>query len=168
MDNEKIGKYLLQKRKELNKTQKDIADILGITYQAVSRWENGDSIPDIETLGLLADLYDVSIDEIVQREYTIKTDVEEDVNITWFLTVVCLILFTIGYLGFWLINKIWIPEVALAVYIFVTLSAFIVIAFGIFTRKYENELERKDLYAFGTLLIPFAGFTTLVIISLLG
>ena len=68
MDNKKIGKYLLQKRKEDQKTQKEVADDLGVTYQAVSRWENGDSIPDIETLCLIADLYHVSVDEILQRD----------------------------------------------------------------------------------------------------
>lgn len=69
MDNKKIGRYLLKKRKEEQKTQKEIAGDLGVTYQAVSRWENGDSIPDIETLCMIADLYKVSVDEILQDNF---------------------------------------------------------------------------------------------------
>jgi transcriptional regulator with XRE-family HTH domain len=68
MDNKKIGKFLFNKRKEESKTQKEVADELNVTYQAVSRWENGDSIPDIETLCKIADMYHVSVDEILQRD----------------------------------------------------------------------------------------------------
>jgi phosphoribosylformylglycinamidine cyclo-ligase len=41
MDNKLIGNYLQQKRKLKEMTQKQLADILGVTFQAVSRWEKG-------------------------------------------------------------------------------------------------------------------------------
>ncbi len=68
MDSKLIGKYLQQKRKEKDFTQKDLADIMGVTFQAVSRWEKGDSIPDLDSLDNLAKFYKVSIDEILQRD----------------------------------------------------------------------------------------------------
>jgi len=68
VDNKKIGEYLLEKRKEKGITQAQLADQMGVTYQAVSRWEKGDSIPDIEILSNLADYYSVTIDEILQKE----------------------------------------------------------------------------------------------------
>lgn len=78
MNNEKIGKYLFTKRKEKGITQAELANILGVTYQAVSRWENGDSIPDIQLLDQLADYYDITIDEILQRKTKVKIMPQED------------------------------------------------------------------------------------------
>ena len=67
MDSKLIGKYLQQKRKFKDMTQKELADILGVTFQAVSRWEKGDSIPDLDSLDNLAKFYNVSIDKVLQR-----------------------------------------------------------------------------------------------------
>lgn len=67
MNSKIIGNYLQQKRKQKEMTQKELADILGVTFQAVSRWEKGDSIPDLDSLDNLAKFYNVSIDEILQR-----------------------------------------------------------------------------------------------------
>ena len=67
MDNKKIGIYLQGKRKESKMTQADLAEKLNVTYQAVSRWETGESIPDIQTLDHIATLYNISVDEILQR-----------------------------------------------------------------------------------------------------
>ena len=62
MDNLKIGKYIQQLRKGSGMTQKELADKLNISFQAVSKWENGDALPDTgilldlcETLGTTAD-----------------------------------------------------------------------------------------------------------------
>ena len=44
MDQQKIGAFIARRRKELNLTQKELADKLGITDRAVSKWENGDSL----------------------------------------------------------------------------------------------------------------------------
>ena len=44
MDQQKTGAFIAQKRKEKNLTQKQLADLLGITDRAVSKWENGGSL----------------------------------------------------------------------------------------------------------------------------
>lgn len=72
MDNQAIGKYLLKLRQNKGLTQRLLAEKLGVTYQAVSRWEQGLSIPDIDTLVLLADFYCVAVDDILQREGYLK------------------------------------------------------------------------------------------------
>ena len=46
MEQEKIGKFIAKCRKEQNFTQANLAEKLGITNQAVSKWENGKSMPD--------------------------------------------------------------------------------------------------------------------------
>lgn len=52
-------------RLEKNLTQNDVAVKLGISRQAVSRWENGAAYPDIDNLALLSEIYGVSIDELM-------------------------------------------------------------------------------------------------------
>ncbi len=56
MDNLKIGHYIQHLRKAAGMTQKDLAEKLNISFQAVSKWENGDTLPDT---GILLDLCDV-------------------------------------------------------------------------------------------------------------
>lgn len=65
--NESIGTIIMRLRKEHGMTQEQLANALGITFQAVSKWENGISSPDISTLPLLADLFEVSIDQLLGR-----------------------------------------------------------------------------------------------------
>lgn len=50
MNQEKIGSLIKKIRKENNLTQQDFAKKYGVTYQAVSKWENGKNIPDIALL----------------------------------------------------------------------------------------------------------------------
>ena len=50
MNQERIGKLIKEIRKDNNLTQKDLAKKLGVTYQAVSKWETGKNIPDIAIL----------------------------------------------------------------------------------------------------------------------
>ena len=56
MDTLKIGHYIQQLRKSAGMTQKELAEKLSISFQAVSKWENGDALPDT---GLLLDLCDI-------------------------------------------------------------------------------------------------------------
>lgn len=66
--NETMGSIIARLRKEKGMTQEQLANELGISYQAVSKWENELSSPDISALPLLAELFDVSIDELFGRE----------------------------------------------------------------------------------------------------
>lgn len=68
MNQEKIGKYIYELRIKNNLTQKDLADKLSITSQAVSKWENGRGIPDIEQLNKLSEIFNVDIKEIINGE----------------------------------------------------------------------------------------------------
>ena len=63
----KIGQQIAAKRKEKNLTQSNLADQLLVSYQAVSNWERGNSLPDIEKLPQLAAILDLSIDELLGK-----------------------------------------------------------------------------------------------------
>jgi len=68
MTNEKIGNFIRQKRKEKNLTQKDLADKLGISDKAISKWERGICCPDISLLKDLSSILDISINELLSGE----------------------------------------------------------------------------------------------------
>lgn len=63
-----LGKRITSNRKRLRLTQDQLAEKLGITAQAVSKWENDLSCPDITILPKLADIFGISIDELLGRE----------------------------------------------------------------------------------------------------
>jgi repressor LexA len=65
MDNS-LGRRLRLLRKGSGDTQNDIAKLLGVTREAVSQWERGENTPTIETLKVLAQRYQVSLDYIVE------------------------------------------------------------------------------------------------------
>ena len=67
-----IQKY----RKKCLLTQEELAEKLGVTFQAVSKWENAKSAPDISFLPIMADLFGCYIDELFSRE--IKTEIHYD------------------------------------------------------------------------------------------
>lgn len=68
MDQEKIGNFIYDLRKKYNLTQAELANRLHITAQAVSKWENGRGVPDIELLKKLSEEFDVSISELIDGQ----------------------------------------------------------------------------------------------------
>lgn len=66
-DMQRTGALISRLRKEHGMTQMQLADALGISYQAVSNWERGLSMPDISKLPELAELFGTSIDELLGR-----------------------------------------------------------------------------------------------------
>ena len=57
--------YLLRTRRELS--QEDLAAALGVSRQSVSKWETGQSVPDLDKIIRMADLFGVSVDELVRE-----------------------------------------------------------------------------------------------------
>lgn len=59
-----LGENIRQFRKTMNLTQEELADKLGVSFQAVSKWENAQSAPDISLLPLLAEIFRCTIDDL--------------------------------------------------------------------------------------------------------
>ena len=68
MDQIKIGKFIASLRKQAELTQEQLGEKLGVTNKTISRWENGNYMPDIEMLQLLAKEFHVNINEILAGE----------------------------------------------------------------------------------------------------
>ncbi len=76
---ETIGQRLLALRKKLNYTQEDMADLMAVSRQTISNWELDKNLPDTEKLFALAELYHVSLDELVYGKKT-TDDKEPDLE----------------------------------------------------------------------------------------
>ena len=72
MNQERIGNLIKEIRKDNNLTQKELADKLGVTFQAVSKWENGKNIPDIAILKQISEMFNINIDNILNGEKILK------------------------------------------------------------------------------------------------
>lgn len=68
MNQQKIGSFLKELRKERKLTQEQLAEQFQVSNRTVSRWENGNTMPDLSILVELADFYDVDIREIIDGE----------------------------------------------------------------------------------------------------
>ena len=69
MDQEKIGKFIKEIRKKNNLTQAELAEKYNVTYQAVSKWENGKNMPDISLIKQMSKDFNISLEEFYDGEY---------------------------------------------------------------------------------------------------
>ena len=76
MDQEKVGSFIRNIRKRNGLTQKQFAEKYGVTYQAVSKWENGKNLPDISLLRKIASDYNVSIESIMDGKSEVKRKID--------------------------------------------------------------------------------------------
>ena len=63
-----FNEILLQERKRRGLSQEDLAGIINVSRQAVSKWETGDALPDLPKLLALADALDLSLDALCGRK----------------------------------------------------------------------------------------------------
>lgn len=107
MNQEKIGKFISQKRKEVNLTQEDLAEKLNISKNAVSKWERGLNLPNVSIMQELCEILNITIIELLNGEETTKEegyleyikyhDKKQKQKIT-IIFITLIILFILGFL----------------------------------------------------------------------
>lgn len=87
-----ISKQLQSKRKELKYTQDDLAEKIHVSRQTISNWENGRTLPDIESLILISDFYEISLDNLIKGDDKMAEKLSQDTKQgnEWFL-ISCLL-----------------------------------------------------------------------------
>lgn len=85
MKKQTFGMMVSSLRKEKGMTQLELADKMGVTDKAVSKWERDLSYPDINSISKLADILGVSVDELMQN----KTNVKENENSKDLVNTIC-------------------------------------------------------------------------------
>ncbi len=126
MDQEKIGKFIAQCRKEENLTQEELAEKLDITYKAVSKWECGKGLPDASIMMELCNILKINVNDLLSGErvdknsyidraeenfINLKKKVDRAVKILciteWICVIIIVLLFFIHMYFNWLYKGPW-------------------------------------------------------------
>lgn len=87
MDQKKIGQFIALLRKEKKLTQLELADKLGISDRAISKWENGRGMPDISLIKPLCEELDISINELLSGERIAVEEYQEKLEDNILITI---------------------------------------------------------------------------------
>ncbi len=80
MKKKTLGMMIASLRKENNMTQFELAEKMGVTDKAVSKWERDLSCPDVNTIPKLAEVFGISVDELMQIKAESHDEVKKDVT----------------------------------------------------------------------------------------
>ena len=147
-----LAEKLITLRKSREMTQEQLADFLNVSRQSISKWENGQSIPDVEKLVELSKTFDVTTDYLLKPseidELSVKTELLEQqqkqmlireqkrTQITkniMYSIVIYLIFFAVYFIGHFYF-EIWNPSIILAE-LFIATAAVIIIWAKSFRKK---------------------------------
>ena len=92
MEQDKFGKFIKEIRKKNNLTQKQLADKYNVTYQAVSKWENGKNMPDTSLIKQMSKDFNISLEDMFEGNITEKKNTKKYIFIIIFL-IITIILF---------------------------------------------------------------------------
>lgn len=87
MNQEKIGKFISERRKAKNLTQNDFSEKLGLNAKSISRWERGHNMPDISMLPKICEVLEISLDELLQGEMIREENKKESYEKTILLSL---------------------------------------------------------------------------------
>ena len=138
-----IGKNIQFLRKKQNLTQQDLADKLNYTAKAISKWERGDSIPELETLILIAKEFNVTLDYLVNENID-KSKADflpseiKDKNQIFMIALAVTIVWTISCIVFAYIMQVN-HDAKYELFVWSVPSSFLVIPLGI--RKKEKKIR---------------------------
>lgn len=74
IDNQQVGRNMMLLRLQEGLSQQGLAEMCSVTHQAVSKWETGAALPDMQTLLFLSKYYGVSMEEILSGDISLDTE----------------------------------------------------------------------------------------------
>lgn len=92
MNPEKFGLFIKKIRKDNHLTQKDLANKYHVTYQAVSKWENGKNMPDTLLIKQMSEDFNISLDDLYESKYSPKKRTREVYILSFTLIIISLII----------------------------------------------------------------------------
>ena len=152
--NTEFGAFIKEQRKKKILTQKDLASKLNISDKAVSKWEVGDSYPDISLLIPIANIFEISVDELLKG---VKQKKEEKKNMIKLLLLfniaanLLLIVLVLIFLALVMFNSsetssIFVEVVDIKEYTYTSLFIILGLAliFGVFNSLLYKKIGRGD------------------------
>lgn len=87
-----ISQRLQNRRKEMALTQESVAEKIHVSRQTISNWETGRTLPDIKSLVMLSDIYDISLDKLLKEDGVMVDHLQKIAEENQFFKRFCLLL----------------------------------------------------------------------------
>lgn len=152
--NERFGQFIKDMRKRYHMTQKDLAEKLNISDKAVSKWEVGDSYPDISLLIPLSEAFNITVDELLSCKLNLQEQKNEITKKLTLFNIAANLILIITLLFFILISIIKTNESSslvfgindFEVYIQTTLTIVLILSiiFGSYNFLYYKKIGRGE------------------------
>ena len=130
--NKIIAKNLTFYRKETGLTQAELAEKINYSDKSVSKWESGNGVPDVYTLMQLAELYGVTLNDLVRVDEPVKKQPRPKNSHVWIMLLSSAIVWVVAT-GLFIAMQLWLPNVApwwLAFLYAVAANAIVLIVFA--------------------------------------
>ena len=96
-----LGERIRDERKKRGLSQEELADILNVSRQAITKWETDRGIPDIANLIRISEEFEISLDELIKGDNSVKRKIIYDNSMNrWHLLVVVYLLAIVAYVAY--------------------------------------------------------------------
>ena len=96
-----LGERIRDERKKRGLSQEELADILNVSRQAITKWETDRGIPDIANLIRISEEFEISLDELIKGDNSVKRKIIYDSTMKrWHLLVVVYLLAIVAYVAY--------------------------------------------------------------------
>ena len=185
MDSEKlkiqIGNNIAAFRKQCGMTQADLADKLNYSDKAVSKWERGESVPDVMTLVQIAELFGIGVNELINQTDVVAAPKEIDVpkrrvNKTVIQLLVSILVWFVALFVYVVLSSMNVPKSWIGFIYAVPANAIVLLSLRSAWGKYGLNVVLISAIVWGTLLsfyltmLIFAGYSIwrLFLLGILG
>lgn len=171
MDQEKVGKFIKEERKNKKLSQEELGELLGVSNRSISKWETGVSLPDISLFKPLCEVLDISYNELLSGERLNKTNYQERLEdnlsnvISYaskkdnkFNDALILLMVLSTFLSIYFINvnnKVWIPLSFIAIIILIYILRNNIIKYSLML----FEKIKNNTYIFNILILTISFIT---------
>ncbi|MCI8671344.1 MAG: helix-turn-helix transcriptional regulator [Bacilli bacterium] len=140
-----IGEKIYSLRKSKNMSQEDLANVLNVSRQTVSKWETGESNPDIEKIVPLCDFFDISTDELLKgsNSYLEREIVLEKKRNKALTMSLCIVIFVVMMIIMMIFDEIGVSDSLMATIILIGLGSISIILVYYFTAQPVNNRKIK-------------------------
>ena len=104
-----LGERIRGERKKRGLSQEELADILNVSRQAITKWETDRGIPDIANLIRISEEFEISLDELIKGDNSVKRKIIYDSSMKrWHLLVLIYLMAIVAYIAYFaLLNRIF-------------------------------------------------------------
>lgn len=139
MDQKRIGSFISELRKEKNMTQKDLAEKLGVTDRAISKWENGRGMPEVSLMKPLCEALGISINELLSGERIEQKDYREKSEFNF--------LNTMDYTQKKIKKNTLFRKLVIAFLVIAMLAVLLLMDARVITRRYFSPKEEVEFFS---------------------